>query len=111
MAGIGCVRTLLNELCLIHCMYRSNCLLHTNRHTHTSEAQETMIRATRGMWRSPRQLLRASKAKNGSATGGGKQRSMCDLTKQESTIGGQQRHAFGRATMDAVRVARGWSRT
>lgn len=56
------------------------------------------------MWRSPRQLLRASKAKSGSATGsgGGKQRSMCDLTKQESTIGGQQRHAFGRTTMDVV---------
>ncbi|GAB9471786.1 hypothetical protein Gpo141_00008985 [Globisporangium polare] len=63
-----------------------------------------MIRATRSMWRSPRQLLRASKAKSGSATGsgGGKQRSMCDLTKQESTIGGQQRHAFGRTTMDVI---------
>lgn len=55
------------------------------------------------MWRSPRQLLRASKAKNGSATGGGKQRTICDLTKQESTIGGQQKHAFGRTTMDTVR--------
>lgn len=57
-----------------------------------------MIRATRGMWRSPRQLLRASKSKRNA------ERSLHDLAKQENAMGGRHGHAFGRSALDAVRL-------
>lgn len=67
-----------------------------------------MIRgAARGLWRSPRQLLRASKRKGSSDT----KRTVCDLTKQESSVngsGGQHKHAFGRTTSDVVRCSCCW---
>ncbi|TMW69570.1 hypothetical protein Poli38472_001726 [Pythium oligandrum] len=50
-----------------------------------------MIRGTRRAFQSARQIVRASKSKNG-------RRQVHMLLGEESVIGGRQRHAFGRST-------------
>ncbi|KAF1336685.1 hypothetical protein FI667_g316, partial [Globisporangium splendens] len=78
-----------------------------------------MLRATRGMWRTPRQILRANKNKksstpsssssadSGNSTGSasGARRTLHDAAKQESIVANHQRHhkhSFGRMKMDMI---------